>query len=143
MNNELKDFWKDEKKVKRVEESILKEEKEKIQNKVFKVNKETEVKLKFKEYTKVENEEYKPTYLIIQIILNAILFSLSVYFDTFGFIVIMLINFCLIWIYSLMSVLKNDFKKENNKTIWLIALIFLPFITPYIYHDFKEIQIIK
>lgn len=142
MNDDLKNFWNDEKRVKKVEEKILKEEKKEIEEKVFKVDKKAEVKIKFKEYTKDENKEYKPRHLIIQIILNTILFLLSVYFDTFGFIFIMILNFCLVWFYSLISILKNDFKKESNKTVWLLALIFIPFLTPYIYPDFKDVQTI-
>lgn len=176
MNDDLKNFWNDEKRLKKAEKEInqnkevkheitlnfdvytnsIKSNKEEksiqknfnftnknsFEEKVFKVDKKAEVKIKFKEYTKDENKEYKPRHLIIQIILNTILFLLSVYFDTFGFIFIMILNFCLVWFYSLISILKNDFKKESNKTVWLIALIFIPFLTPYIYPDFEDVQTI-
>lgn len=149
MNNELKNFWNDEKRLKKVEKEINKNKEVKneislnFDNYTNSINsKEKEIKIKFKEYSKNENKEYKPKYLIIQIILNTILLSLSVKFDTFGFIFMMIFNFCLIWFYSLISILKNDFKKESNKTVWLLALIFIPFLTPYIYPDFKDVQTI-
>ena len=149
MNDDLKNFWNDEKRIKKVEKEINKNKEIKreiklnIDNYTNSINlKKEEIKIKFKEYTKDENKEYKPKYLIIQIILNTVLFSLSVYFDTFGFIFMMIFNFCLIWFYSLISILQNDFKKESNKTAWLLALIFIPFLTPYIYPDFKDVQTI-
>lgn len=149
MNDDLKNFWNDEKRIKKVEKEINKnkEVKNKIslnfENYTNSINsKEKEIKIKFKEYSKDENKEYKPIYLTIQIILNTILFSLSVYFDTFGFIFMMIFNFCVMWLYSLISILRNDFKKESNKTVWLLALIFIPFLTPYIYPDFKDVQTI-
>lgn len=54
----------------------------------------------------------------------------------------MIFNFCTIWLYSLMSIIKNDFKKENQKTIWIILIIFIPF-SALLYPDFRKIQIIK
>lgn len=154
MNNketlDLKDYWDDENKVKKAEE-IIREKKEKIlkqelfemeEKRKEKINENFKMNLKYKDYTKEENKEYKPKYLIIQLILNIALFSLSIIFDTFIFITIMWINLSILWIYALISIIKNDFKKENQKMIWIIVLIFIPIITPYIYPDFKEVQTI-
>lgn len=52
------------------------------------------------------------------------------------------INFGMIWLYSLISIIKNDFKKENQKLIWIILIIFLPF-TAYLYPDFRKVQVIN
>jgi len=30
------------------------------------------------------------------------------------------------WIYSIVSVISNDFKKDVNKIVWLVLLIFIP-----------------
>lgn len=161
MNNELKNYWDNEERLKKVERELNKKE-EKVKevkkeitlnldnytnsNKSFNKQSETiktEFNFKKNNYNKNENEKYKPKHLIAQIILNSLLFLCLYYYDSYSFLFIMVLNFCLIWIYSLISILKNDFKKDSNKTVWLIALIFLPFITPYIYPDFKEIQTIK
>lgn len=147
MNNEasidLRNYWNDENRIKRVKENIINQEQKKQEEKsIEKINKNFKMNLNYKDYTKEENKEYKPKYLIIQIILNIVLFSLSILFDTFVFISIMWINLSLLWIYALISILKNEFKKENQKIIWIITLIFIPIITPYIYPDFKEVQTI-
>lgn len=31
-----------------------------------------------------------------------------------------------VWVYSFISIIRNDFKKSINKIIWLIVLIFVP-----------------
>lgn len=151
-NDELKNFWNDEEKVKKAEEQI----KEKIEitilkevpineiskNINFNFNTGEEIKIKYKTYSEEDNKEYKPQFLMIQIILNLSLFLCAYYFDSFDFIFIMILNFIITWTYSFISILKNEFKKENNKTVWILALIFIPVITPYVYPDFKDIQTI-
>ena len=52
------------------------------------------------------------------------------------------ILFTLLWCYCVISVLKNNFKKDSNKIVWLLALIFLP-PTAIFYPDIKEFQIEK
>lgn len=54
-----------------------------------------------------------------------------------GFIAIVILSYILFNIYSLISVFKNDFKKENNKIFWLIALIFIP-ISFMFYMDLEK-----
>lgn len=154
MNDDLKNFWNDEKRLKKAENEINQNKEIKheitlnfdVYKNSIKLNKEEKsIQKDFNftnNYNKNENKEYKPKHLITQIILNSLLFLCSYYYDSYSFLFIMVLNFCSIWIYSLISILKNDFKKDSNKTVWIIALIFLPFITPYIYPDFKEIQTI-
>lgn len=50
--------------------------------------------------------------------------------------------FFILWSYSILSVLKNTFKKDINKIAWLIALIILP-PTALFYSDIKDLQIEK
>lgn len=52
------------------------------------------------------------------------------------------IMFSMLWCYCVVSVLKNNFKKDSNKIVWLLALIFLP-PTAIFYPDIKEFQIEK
>ena len=126
-NNELKDFWNNEQRVKKAEKEVFKKE---------------EIR-KFKTILIEEKEEkkYKPTYLIIQAVLNTVLFLLSILISDI-FLVIMFINLISFWLYALISVIKNDFKKNENKMIWIILIIFVPF-SAFLYPDFKEIQVIE
>ena len=89
-----------------------------------------------------EEEKYTPKILIFLILLEIILFSLDLFFGTFIFTILIFINFGLLWLYSLISIIKNDFKKDNQKLIWIILIIFLPF-TAYLYPDFRKIQVIN
>ena len=126
-NNELKDFWNNEQRVKKAEKEVFKKE---------------EIR-KFKTILIEEKEEkkYKPTYLIIQAVLNTVLFLLSILISDI-FLVIMFINLISFWLYALISVIKNDFKKNENKMIWIILIIFVPF-SAFLYPDFTEIQVIE
>ena len=126
-SNELKDFWNNEQRVKKAEKEVFKKE---------------EIR-KFKTILIEEKEEkkYKPTYLIIQAVLNTVLFLLSILISDI-FLVIMFINLISFWLYALISVIKNDFKKNENKMIWIILIIFVPF-SAFLYPDFKEIQVIE
>jgi len=47
----------------------------------------------------------------------------------------------LLWLYSLISVLKNEFKNSNTKLIWIILLIFLP-VSCVLYPFMKGNQIV-
>ena len=97
-----------------------------------------------------ENEEikYKPTILIIQIILNIFLLGTTYYLlsidsvSELAFILfITFLNLSIIWIYSFLSIIKSKFKRKNNKLLWLMLIIFLPFSALF-YPDFRKIQII-
>ncbi|MBN1471665.1 MAG: PLDc_N domain-containing protein, partial [Syntrophaceae bacterium] len=48
-------------------------------------------------------------------------------------IILMLVLLCVpIWLIAFMDILKNDFK-GNDKLIWLLVVIFVPFIGPLSY----------
>ena len=103
----------------------------------------------FFEYLNIKEEEikYKPKMLIIQIILNLLLFGTGYYFLSNDLIYLMGLSLILIfsgwfiiWSYSFVSILKNKFKKRENKKLWLLLIFFLPF-TVFFYLDLKKIQI--
>ncbi len=103
----------------------------------------------FFEYLNMKEEEikYKPKILIIQIILNLLLFGTAYYFLSNDLIYLMGLslilifsNWFIIWSYSFISILKNKFKKRENKKLWLLLIFFLPF-TVFFYLDLKKIQI--
>ena len=126
-SNELKDFWNNEQRVKKAEKEVFKKEEIRKFNTILIEEK--------------EEKKYKPTYLIIQAVLNTVLFLLSILISDI-FLVIMFINLISFWLYALISVIKNDFKKNENKMIWIILIIFVPF-SAFLYPDFKEIQVIE
>ncbi len=100
----------------------------------------------FLEYLKIkEKKTYRPKILIIQIILNLLLFIIGFYFfkeNIFSGIIliclIILINWSIIWFYSLISIIKNSFKKKSNKLFWLVLILFIPF-SAFFYFDLKKI----
>ena len=103
----------------------------------------------FFEYLNIKEEEikYKPNMLIIQIILNLLLFGTGYYFLSNDLIYLMGLslilifsNWFIIWSYSFVSILKNKFKKRENKKLWLLLIFFLPF-TVFFYLDLKKVQI--
>ena len=103
----------------------------------------------FFEYLNIKEEEikYKPKMLIIQIILNLLLFGTGYYFLSNDLIYLMGLslilifsNWFIIWSYSFVSILKNKFKKRENKKLWLLLIFFLPF-TVFFYLDLKKVQI--
>ena len=103
----------------------------------------------FFEYLNIKEKEikYKPKMLIIQIILNLLLFGTGYYFLSNDLIYLMGLslilifsNWFIIWSYSFVSILKNKFKKRENKKLWLLLIFFLPF-TVFFYLDLKKVQI--
>jgi hypothetical protein len=54
----------------------------------------------------------------------------------------MTILFFILWSYCILSVLKNSFKKDSDKIVWMIALIIIP-PTAIFYLDIKDLQIQK
>lgn len=73
--------------------------------------------------------------------LNTLLLSLALYFEILIFIIILIFNYMIIWLYSFFSILKNSFKNKNNKLFWITLILFVPF-SAYVYPDFKKIQIV-
>ena len=103
----------------------------------------------FFEYLNIKEEEikYKPKMLIIQIILNLLLFGTGYYFLSNDLIYLMGLslilifsNWFIIWSYSFVSILKNKSKNRENKKLWLLLIFFLPF-TVFFYLDLKKVQI--
>jgi len=124
-------------------------------NRILK-NKSKNSKNKIKiDKNKTNNEtKFFPKHTIIQSIVNSFFFIMFLYIEfsesivdnTYDFLfvsllTISLINFITFWIMALYSILRNDFKKDINKVIWLIAIILLPF-TAFMYPDFEKIQTI-
>lgn len=128
-NNELKGFWDN-----KFEEKEIKKNENRRTNNEKNINFNND---NLSYYSKKEDNSFFPKFFIVQIILNTILFFLSVGLNE-GFIIIMILNCVLFWLYSFISILKNDFKKENDKYLWIFILIFVPIITPFLYPDFKE-----
>lgn len=106
----------------------------------------------FSEYLNLEkNKEikYSPKILVIQIILNLLLFGLTFYllefdwiFESLLLLSLIFFNWFVIWIYSFTSIIKNKFRKKSNKYLWFLLVLFLPF-TALFYLDLKHTQIIK
>lgn len=102
----------------------------------------------FSEYIKMKKgTRYQPKVIIFQILLNLLLITLGFYFfkqdllfEIFFIAMVMFINWFIVWIYSLISILKNSFRKKSNKFLWLVLLILMPF-TAFFYPDFRKIQI--
>lgn len=87
------------------------------------------------------DEKYTPKIFITLLVFEIILITLSIYFDTFLFIIILFINSAFVWTYALVSIIKNDFKKENQKLIWILLILFFP-PSAYLYPDFRKIQVL-
>ena len=96
-----------------------------------------------------ENEKikYKPKILIIQIILNLLLLGAGCYLFLMNLIFLMVLivglivlNWFLIWAYSFISIIRNTFKKRENKQLWLFLIFILPF-SVFFYPDLKRVQI--
>lgn len=145
-NSELANFWNDENKIKRAEERLKAEETKKKNNRerIFNYNSENETK-----------SNYKPKWLIgmslLQLIFGFILINgiitieesntlLEVINGILQTIPFILLN-GLFWLYVLISIIKNDFKVQQNKIVWIILILFFP-ISWMIYLDLKEIQTI-
>lgn len=57
------------------------------------------------------------------------------FFPDIGLIIatILFLSFVTFWILALIRIIKNDFPGENEKLIWALIVIFLPFIGTIIY----------
>lgn len=47
------------------------------------------------------------------------------------------------WVYAILSVITNDFKKDVNKLVWLALLIFIPISFPLYFKMKKDLLIPK
>ncbi|AXH10050.1 putative membrane protein [Malaciobacter halophilus] len=78
----------------------------------------------------MKEEIYKPIWLIIIILMNIgfigfYFYSNNIELNEIMILVMLLMNF-LFWLYSFVSVLIKDFKKDSNKIVWFFALILIP-----------------
>lgn len=102
----------------------------------------------FSEYMKMKKGTiYQPKTITFQILLNLLLITIGFYFfkqdllfEIFFIAMIMFTNWFIVWIYSLISIIKNSFRKKSNKLIWLLLLLFMP-ISAFFYPDFRKTQI--
>ena len=102
----------------------------------------------FSEYTKMKKgKKYQPKVIIFQILLNLLLITVGFYFfkqdllfEIFFISIITFINWFAVWLYSLISIIKNSFRKKSNKLLWLLLILFIP-SSAFLYPDFKRIQI--
>lgn len=142
MNDELKNFWNDEKRILKAEEEI-KKERINLNNNNSKKEEKIKIEKTILNFNNNENnhednkisEKYFPKVLLI-------FFGSFILLTSFNFgvgLIISFIAFGILWLYCGISVLTSDFKKENNKTIWIILLIFIP-VVALLYPDLRKIQ---
>ena len=155
IRSDLQDFWKDERKVEKVERELNKEVEVKKEvtlnfnnytnsNKDFNIEKNSNNQnFNFKSnYNFEENERYSPKIFFILIGYFIFMVGADIYMGMFFLSWMSWLSFAFIWLYALISIIKNDFKKENLKLIWIILIIFIPF-SALLYPDFRKVQIIK
>lgn len=53
---------------------------------------------------------------------------------------ILIINIVIVWFISMFDLLKSEFTNNSNKWIWLISLMFMPFVAPFFYLVIAEKQ---
>lgn len=56
---------------------------------------------------------------------------------------ILFLSFVTFWILALIRIIKNDFPGENEKLIWALIVIFLPFLGTIIYFAVGRAREIK
>lgn len=54
-----------------------------------------------------------------------------------------ILNLVLVWLFTFFDLLKSEFSNKDNKWIWFISLIILPFISPFFYLFIAENQKVK
>lgn len=90
----------------------------------------------------ISKREYKPIVLVSTMLYFGVLIYCMFYFYyAFDiFLGLIIISYGMIWVYAILSVVANDFKKDSNKIVWIIALIFIPPIC-IMYPDIKLLQV--
>ncbi len=142
MEESLKNYWNDDKRVLKAENEALKDE---ITYKTIKSKNNTNINnqkidsLNSKTSQKVininsnNNKENEIDYLFlnIQIFLHIFgIFSILIN-ETLSIIMglFIILNFCILWIYGIYKIFTNT----KDKTFWLLCFIFIPFIAVYVY----------
>ena len=68
------------------------------------------------------------------------LFLMNLIFLMVLIVGLIVLNWFLIWAYSFISIIRNTFKKRENKQLWLFLIFILPF-SVFFYPDLKRVQI--
>lgn len=50
-----------------------------------------------------------------------------------GWLTVFVVITLLLWLYALISILKNDFKNPTDKIVWLLVVLFLPILGAFLY----------
>jgi hypothetical protein len=55
--------------------------------------------------------------------------------SSIGLIIWALFSFCclLLWVFALIDILRNEFKGQNEKLIWVLIIIFVPLLGAILY----------
>lgn len=144
MNNDidLKNYWQDENKVKKVEKKLKLEEeliRLKKENEKIKIeNRNNNIFINNEKREKEDSNSFR--WIIIQVVLNIVLLTLIFDYDFDIFLIPFSLNFIIFWFYTIYKILKYDFK--YNKTIWVLICIFLPFLAIF-FPAFENDMIIK
>lgn len=144
MNNDidLKNYWQNENKVKKVEKKLKLEEeliRLKKENEKIKIeNRNNNIFLNNEKKEKKDSNSFK--WIIIQVVLNIVLLTLIFDYDFDIFLIPFSLNFIIFWFYTIYKILKYDFK--YNKTIWVLICIFLTFLAIF-FPAFENDMIIK
>jgi len=48
-----------------------------------------------------------------------------------NYVITVFFLFIVIWIYTIISIFRADFKEEQQKIFWRIGIIFVPFLVPF------------
>lgn len=83
------------------------------------------------------NEKLDLKFSIIQIVLNILLLGIYFFYEISIFMIIVIINYTVIWAYSLWSISKSTFKIRRDKFFWHTLVLFIPF-SAYIYLSYKK-----
>lgn len=94
----------------------------KKENNYFKQNQKENINLNYYE----KETTNKTLYITLQIIVNILLMILT-FSGMLIFIIPLILNYVIFWFYTIFKILKYDFK--YNKTVWILIVIFLPFLT--------------
>ena len=145
-NNELKNYWEDNKKVLKAESEALEELKknnkkdtsnnhnEKSSNQInlnFSNTENTTIKQNSINKSK-KNNDLDYTYIKFEVAIH-IAFIISLFFEYLWIIgiVVLSVNFVFLWVSGIFKVFLNDDKE--NKIFWLLGFVFFSYIAALVY----------